>query len=360
MLDTSIFNIAPNKVPTRPEDYSTFIYGPPKIGKTTLAYDMFKQRGLFIATEDRHKALPGAMIIRVKSWVDYLTVMGQLRQPQAKELYDTIIVDTAENLYGMLEKYVAAKWKEKTVGERDDLWGKDWTDLRIMWKDGLMMISDAGFVPVFISHATQNTVQIPASGVLDSDLAGSTVEKKTVKDKKSGTESEVYEFLKYQPDLKDKVMGPINKMVDNILFVNTTLNTTTNEEQRVIYLRDTLQWQAGSTFEGIDPIIPLSAAAYRSAVQRAIAKIDKDQTTDVSTRHKETEEIVFADVMKEVTEYAKGFHAAKQMEEITQISNDVFGLGNKITQATEDQAELLVSALEKIKDKALKLGITIQ
>ena len=64
--------------------------------------------------------------------------------------------------------------------------------------------------------------------------------------------------------------------------------------------------------------------------------------------------------MKEVTEYAKGFHAAKQMEEITQISNDVFGLGNKITQTTEDQAELLVSALEKIKDKALKLGITIQ
>ena len=147
--------------------------------------------------------------------------------------------------------------------------------------------------------------------------------------------------------------------IDNILFVNTTLNTATNEEQRVIYLRDTLQWQAGSTFEGIDPIIPLSAEAYRSAVQRAIAKIDKDQTTDVSTRHKETEEIVFADVMKEVTEYAKGFHAAKQMEEITQISNDVFGLGNKITQATEDQVELLVSALEKIKDKASKLGITI-
>lgn len=359
MLDTNIFDLKPNKVPTTPEEYSTFIYGPPKIGKTTLAYDMFGQKGLFLATEDRHKALPGAMVMRISSWVDYLMVMGQLSQPKAKEMYDVVIIDTVENLYSMLEKYVAAKWKEKTIGERTDIWGKDWTDLKNMWKDGLQMIPNSGFVPCFIAHATQNTVQIPASGVLQSDLDGATVERKTVKDKKTDKELDVYEFTKYQPDLKDKVMGPVNKMVDNILFVNTTFDASTSQEQRVIYLRDTLQWQAGSTFANIEPIIPLSAQAYRDAVSEAVGKVDKKQTTTKTTRKEVKKEINFNDLMDEVKKYGMAFHKAGQMPALNHISETVFGLGNKITEATEAQAELLQDALNQIKIKAKELKIEI-
>ena len=74
---------------------------------------MYGERGLFIATEDRHKALAGAMVIRVNSWVEYLTVMGQLRQPEAKkELMMQSLLIQQRILYHMLEKYVAAKWKE--------------------------------------------------------------------------------------------------------------------------------------------------------------------------------------------------------------------------------------------------------
>lgn len=354
MILTSIFDLVPNKVPTSPEEYSTFIYGPPKIGKTTLAYDMYGQRGLFIATEDRHKALPGAMVIRIASWTDYLMVMNQLAQPKAKELYDAVILDTAENLYGMLEKFVAAKWKEKTIGERDDIWGKDWNDLKTMWKDGLAMISNNGFIPCFIAHATQNTVQIPASGVLESDLEGAVVERKLVKDKKSGKEQEMFEFLKYQPDLHQRAMGPMNKMVDNILFVNTTVDITTNEEQRVIYLRDTLQWQAGSTFEGIKPVIPLSAQAYRDAVAEAIGMIDEESTTSESVK-KVKEELDYDAIMAEVKEFGAKFHKAGRLDEINAISEEVFGIGKKMTEATAAQVELLALALEKVRQKAKNL-----
>ena len=34
----NVLDVKPNKVPTNPEAYSQFIYGPAKIGKTTLAF----------------------------------------------------------------------------------------------------------------------------------------------------------------------------------------------------------------------------------------------------------------------------------------------------------------------------------
>ena len=355
MID--IFNVEPVKVSVNPADYSTFIYGVPKIGKTTLAYDLYKERGLFLATEDRHKTLAGANVIRLTSWVDYLTVMGQLRQPQAKDLYDVVIVDTVENLYNMLEKFVAAKHKESKVGERKDIWGADWTDLKNMWKNGLNMISEAGFVPCFIAHATEQMVQIPASGVLQSDLEGATVELKTVKGE-DGNTLEVYEFQKYMPDLKDKVFAPINRMVDNILFANTTLDVSTGQEQRVIYLRDTLQWLAGSTFENIDPIIPLDADAYTKAVEKALSKVDKKQTKE-SEERKVKQELDFDAIRKEVMAYGKAFNEAKKIDVLNKISSDIFGIGNKMTEATEDQVELLAAALTQIKNKAQQLGIKL-
>ena len=354
----NVLDVQPNKVPTNPTEYSQFIYGISKIGKSSLAHEMYGERGLFIATEDRHKALAGAMVVRVNSWVEYLTVMGQLRQPEAREAYDAIIIDTAENLYRMLEKYVAAKWKEGSIGERDDIWGKDWTDLKNMWPDGLNMIPNLGYKPVIIGHAVQKKVQIPASGILESDLDDVTsIELKTVKDKKTGEMLDVYEFEQYTPDLPDRAWSPINKMVDNILFINTTINATTGQEQRVIYLRDTLQWRAGSTFENIDPVIPLSAEAFHDAVKRAIGTIDAEDTTS-EKQEATNNKIDFDGVMQEVKAWGGAFHKAGKLELLNAISNDVFGLGNKMTEASENQAELLVNALILIQEKADEAGIT--
>lgn len=357
MID--IFNVEPVEVPVKPSAYSTFIYGVPKIGKTTLVHELFGDRVLILATEDRHKTLNGAKVIRITNWAEYLTVMGQLRQPKAKELYDVIAVDTVENLYNMLEKFIAAKWKEKTVGERQDIWGKDWADLKNSWKDGLNMIPNNGFVPCFVAHATENTVQIPAAGVLKSDLEGATVELKEVKDKESGQMLKVYEFQKYMPDLKDKVFAPINRMVDNILFCNTTLDVSTGEEQRVIYLRDTLQWMAGSTFKDITPIIPLNAKDYIKALEKAVKSIGTEKTTEKV--HKEIkDDLDFDEIMAKVKSYGAAFHKAKKLEKINTISDTVFGLGNKMTEATEDQVELLAEALRLIEIKAEAEGIKIK
>ena len=355
----NLLEIEPNKVPTSPEEYSTFIYGPPKIGKTTLAYDMFGDRALFVATEDRHKALPGAMIQRVTNWAEFLNVLAQLNRPEVRERFDAVIIDTAENLTRMLEKFVAAKWGEKVVGERKDIWGADWTDLKNTWKDSIQKISDFGYVPVFIGHATQKTIQIPISGVIESELEDVIVERKVVKDKKTGEEKDVYEFEKFMPDLHDRYMAPINKMVDNILFLNTTLDSRTGQERRVIYLRETLQWQAGSTFDNIQPIVDLSADSYRKAVVNAINEIDENDKEDIKVVKEKVEGPSYDELMKKVRSYGSQFHKADNLDKLNAISEEVFGLGNKMTDATESQVELLEAALNKIEQKAEELEIEL-
>lgn len=343
MID--LMNLEPVKASTDLSSYTMFIYGIPKIGKTTFLHKLYGDRILFIATEKRHKVLVGAKVIYITSWIEYLQVLAQLRNPKIKEQYDVVAIDTVENLYKMLENYILAKYNTTEFGQVE--WGKDWVDLKNMWPDNLQMIEKLGYTPVFVSHATQINVKIPASGILQ-DQVNDTMT--LVTDKKS--KEQYYQFEKYVPDLKDKVMAPINKMVDNILFMTITTDEHLNEH-RVIHLRETLQWQAGSTFTGIAPVIPLDADAYQKAVSDAIDLIDDDQKKD----EKESVGIIeqkldFDALMKEAKELAFKFHSAvpSRMDEVQRIVDEVFGAGNKLTEAKKEQVQPLFVAIQRMKE----------
>lgn len=346
----NLLNIEPNKVSTDATSYSLFIYGPPKSGKTTFIHNLYGKRVLFLATEDRHKALPGAMVQRITSWNDYLQALGQARNPKVKEMFDVIAIDTVENLYAMLEKFVAAKYSENTVGERDDLWGKDWSDLKNNWRDGLRMIENLGYTPCFVAHATQTIQKVPVISTNQDDAEKANA--KLVKDKK--TDEEFYEVEKWTPDLKDKVLAPVNRMVDNILFLNFAADENGNES-RVIHLRETLQWQAGTTFPDIRPVIPATADEYQNAIQEALSKYNLEDTKEERANRVLDEQItteVFNSKMDEAKKLAVEFHKANRMDEVNNIVSEVFGLDKKLTDAKINQyplVSLVVDRLNEIK-----------
>lgn len=339
----NLLNLEPVKASTDLSSYTSFIYGVPKVGKTTFVHELYGNRVLFIATEKRHKVLVGAHVQYVSSWIEYLQVLSQLRNPALKERYDVIAIDTVENLYSMLESYILAKYNITEFGQVD--WGKDWVDLKNDWKTNLQMIEKLGYTPCFISHATQMTTKIPVSGILQSDVN----ETMTLKQDKK-TKEEYYEFVKYVPDLKDRVMAPINKMVDNILFMTLTADEN-GEEHRVIHLRETLQWQAGSTFTGIAPVIPLSAESYRKSVEDAINKIDKDLLKDEKEEvGMQNEELNFKELMNEARELGVKFHELERMNELTRIVDEVFGAGSKLLEAQPSQVQPLFIAIQRMKE----------
>lgn len=63
-----------------------------KTGKTTLASKFPKN--LLVAFEKGYNAIDGIKAIDINSWSDFKQVLRQLKLPAAREMYDTITIDT--------------------------------------------------------------------------------------------------------------------------------------------------------------------------------------------------------------------------------------------------------------------------
>lgn len=339
--------ITPNKVSTDFASYSTFIYGSPKVGKSTFVTELYGGRALQIFTEKRFKNLEGAYVQYVSSWNEFKTVMKQLKDPELKAKFDVVSIDTVENLFNMLEKFIAAKFNETQVGEGSVAYGKDWTALKNEWADGIALIERYGYVPVFVSHAKQVTTQIPKSAIVGNEADGIGAE--TVKDSNG---IEYLEFLKYVPDGPDRMMAPLRKMSDQILFMHLTSDVNGNEH-RVISTRETLQWEAGSTFKNMQPIVPLSADAYKQAVKDALNTIDDSvKTTErIAGADIHGEELDFTALMGQMKELGKFYMDNNRAEELRDLTEQVFGVGVQATSATPKQVEIVKTLVDLLEEK---------
>lgn len=344
--------IEPIKVSTDLASYSALVYGPPKIGKSTFVNKLY-DRALFIMTEKRYKTLEGAHVQYVSNWAEYLQVVGQLKRKEIKEKYDVVVIDTVDNLTDYADAYVAAKYDEDAIGEKANFYGKDWKELKRVWKDGISKIEKAGYTAIFVSHAIQETIQVPVDDMQQSDVNQlsnySEVSDKGVK---------YVEYLRYKPDLADRFMSPINKMVDNILFISNAVDLEGNEE-RVIHTRETLQWIAGSTFKDISPNIKLDAEAYKLAVAEAIQGYGEENLTEERQANFDvkTEELDFNALMEEAKEFATKFYNVGKLDLLNAEVESIFGPDNKLTEATPKQVEQLAEAVRRFKEIADKEGI---
>ena len=90
----NLLNIQPHKVSRDLSGYITFIYGPAKVGKTSLAMQM--PSPLLIAFEKGYSALPGVMAQDVTTWGEMKQVYRELKKPEVQAVYKTIVIDTVD------------------------------------------------------------------------------------------------------------------------------------------------------------------------------------------------------------------------------------------------------------------------
>ena len=93
----NIFELQPNKVNCNLLGYSFLFYGDPKTGKTTIASKFPK--ALLLAFEKGYAAIPGIIAQPINSWSEFKKVLKQLKEEKAKELFETIILDTGDIAY---------------------------------------------------------------------------------------------------------------------------------------------------------------------------------------------------------------------------------------------------------------------
>lgn len=90
MID--ILNIKPTVISRDLKGKYILLYGKPKVGKTTLASNF--PNNLLVAFEKGYNAIDGIRAIDINKWADFKQVLRQLEKPEAKEMYDTITIDT--------------------------------------------------------------------------------------------------------------------------------------------------------------------------------------------------------------------------------------------------------------------------
>jgi len=351
MPKVDLLGIEPIKVSTDIKSYSMLFYSESKFGKSTFVNDLFGDRVLNIMTEKRYSALEGAKVVYVPDWATFKSVLKELKKPEVNAMYDAISIDTVENLYDSLNKYVAGQYGEQFVGDDKSIgFGQDYTRMDNVWKRTMKEVESLDYTSIFVSHVQDKIDSIP---IVDVDEKTHIVGGNKTTDKNG---KEVIEFTKHQASLREKALGVITKMVDNILFGEIVIGSD-NEQHRVIHLRGTLQYDAGTTFKDVPDTIQFSAKAYKDAVDKALGKYEN--TTDDTIRHSDIKETEydFDDIMGYAKELAMAFHEAGKMGEVTKITDKELGKGVQVGSLDETRVEELDVVTNAMHDKALELGL---
>lgn len=338
-----ITNLEGNQIPTDVKSYSTFIYSYPKAGKTTFVNDLYGDRVLFLATERRHDAIAGAMVLNIDSWGEFLQAMKVLKKPEAQEKFDAICIDTVGRLESYCEKYVLSNLGIDDLS--DMAWGKGFSTYNKELEHGLSLIEKSGFVPVFITHAKQETKKILVS-------EASNEEKQTENAsiiKENG--KEYVEYQKTTPDIKNKFFNMINRIADNILFLDMTVNSNGVESRKIFY-RDSPEHLAGASFRNMPEFSELSPESYQSAVTKAIGSEGDSNIKDAKREQSHGVDYNYNELMAEVAELGKKLQTEGKSEERNKAISEVLGEGRKVKDLNENQAEVLSVLVERLKEIA--------
>ena len=329
MADIDIFSLEPSKISRDLKGKFLLIYGQPKTGKSTFGSQL--PRALFMNFEQGTNALAGIRSVPILRWTDAKKVLTQLRKPQAKEMYDSIVVDTASIAWQLCEKYICQR--ENVDSIRDVPWGQGWNMLKTEFSEFWREITLLGFGILFIVHSKDKPTEMR-------DEDGNAI-------------------TAVCPDLPNQAYTIINSIVDIIGYLQVQMNPDGTSE-RYLYTRSTPTVFAGSRYQYLAPKIKFGYQELVDAIGDAIDKaveLDGAQVTD-HTEIAQIKDRPFPEVMTEARKvWSSYLDSAKNDEEKDQhlmimkdIIKKVFGSEEfKLSQAVPSQSSLVEYFIDEVK-----------
>lgn len=319
MID--ILNIEPTKVSKDLQGKYILIYGAPKVGKTSFSVQMPKN--LLLAFEHGFNALGGIKAVDIDKWATFKQVIRQLRQPEAKEMYSTITIDTATIAYTMCEDFICTQQNINRIGDLP--YGAGYGLVEKEFQDCLRQITQMGYGIVLIAHSVPRVEKTP-----------------------EGSEIEIV-----SPDLPKRGYKVINQLVDIIGYIDIIWDKEGNEK-RVLYTRKTSQIMAGSRFKYLKSIIPFGYKELTDAIAEAVEKEANESGSTLVDHEEEKKEAerTFMEIREEAREiWEKLVKTDKSnVEKLNKIIIDTFGKQIKLSEITENQKDLFEIVLAEMKE----------
>ena len=306
-----ILNIQPTTISRDLKGKFVCIYSLPKVGKTSMACQFPKN--LLLAFEKGYNAIAGIKPVDITKWSDLKLVLRQLEKPEARQMYDTITIDTIGIAWEMCEQFVCAQNGVQKIG--DIPWGGGYSACKREFESCLRKITQLGYGLVIIAHVERRI-------------------------EKRADDSEV-EIL--GPAIPKRAYEIVNQLVDIIGYIDITWDEEGNSE-RWLYTRKTPTIMAGSRFKYLAPKIKFGYNELVEAIGEAIDKAEKlDGAVVVDTTQQVIEEKLdynairaeAADLWKRLVEKDTE-NAGRILKKVEMI----FGRPMKLSEITEDQVDL--------------------
>lgn len=309
----SLLDIKPHVVSKDLRGYTVLMYGEPKSGKTTTATKFPKH--LILGFEKGWSAIPGAMAERINSWGEFKKILRELKQDNIKQMFETIIIDTADIAYDYCEKYICNLNGVDSIGKIP--FGQGYTMVGKEFDECLRSIVQLNYGLVLISHSVDKTF----------------------------TNENGQEYTQIVPTLPNKARLICQRMCDIIGFSKSV--EIDGGYKTKFYMRGTPRYVAGSRFKYTPDVIDFSYNNLVDAIGMAIDKQIAEDGNDFFSSERVNlntapAEIDFDAVVAQFTEITKGLmekDSAYYAPRIVEIVERHLGKGKKVMDATRDQGE---------------------
>ena len=326
----NLLALEPHKVSRDLSGYITYIYGEGKTGKTTLAT---RAGGpLLLAFERGYNALPGVIAQDITSWSEVRAVLRELKKPEVKEKFKTIIVDTVDIAGTLCEKYICAQNDVDKIG--DIPYGGGWTLMKKEFEEVFRTMTQLGYAVFFISHC---------------------------KDKVFKTEEGI-EYNQVIPSCPSSFNNIAKDMADIYAYAKKYKDKETGTAKVKLILRSVdNSVDTGSRVKYIDPEVPMDYNALVEALNKAIdveAKMyDNKYVTDERNVESVKKELDYDSLIAEFSDITMKLmtkDAPSYGPKITYIVEKYLGKGKKVSESSIAQVELIDLIVAEIKDELLK------
>lgn len=289
------------------------------MGKTTIASKF--PGALILAFEKGYLTIPGIMAKDINSWGEFKMVLRELDDPQVKETFQTIVIDTSDIAYSYCEKYVCAQAcdaKNNYDNIGDIPFGKGYKMAQTEFDVCIRKILQMNYGLVLISHAQDKTFK---------DAQGQ-------------------EFNQIVPTLDNRARLVCERTCD-IIGYSRAVETPEGVKTK-LFMRETPRFIAGSRFKHTPDVIDFN---YDSLVNAIAAAIDKEAeehnnqyiTSESKNVHQEVS-YDFEALMNEIQTTIGALMAKNSPTMRTTIQTIVethLGKGKKVSECIPEHAPIL-------------------
>ena len=335
-----IFNPEVSQVVKGIQGKLLLIYGTNSTGKTKNCAQA--EKPLFCCFENGLNAIAGVKKVTINKWNDWTKMVKQLTNDdtiaKAKELYSTIVIDTAEGMGDLAADFVCGSFGVNRIAEGNRGYGL-WKEYSAEIQKWLKKLTNAGYTIIFLGHEGEREF-LDAKGE---------------------------KYTKLYPRGDKRVVDPICDLVDIIGYAQVQPNTPDNKEVKsTLYLKGTPAYHARSRFDYIVTTIPEwdltklnkaivdaidaeeKASGTKAITLQEAQKIEKAKAAEEEKTKQPIEELINIIGNKLKAMNAKEGNIARYNEVMQKCLGTVEFSAQQATEANRQQLELLIEGLTAI------------